>query len=248
MDNTEREINLKRLMYKALKHWRMACVAAVVGAVVVGGTKCTVECVMGKEDAVAIGMKCAMFTGAVVLFVICSFYGLRYIMSGYVQDREEFEDWGVYVAELPTQKQSEKKRFGKIDRLMGQAFLGNVYRDESERRLAVAAKHIEEMARHSFAIRKPRLVLVGEMSEELLTAYASLMNRETIQKGACFRAGGNLLLDHTVIDAIRGADGVVLVAEQGVTRRESVHCIRKMLADVGKQPMAVLLIGADAID
>ena len=43
MNEQEKEINLKRLFYKALKNWRKAVLVAIVGAVVVGGTKCGIE-------------------------------------------------------------------------------------------------------------------------------------------------------------------------------------------------------------
>lgn len=43
MNEKEKEIDLKRLLYKALKHWRVAVVVGIIGAVVVGGTKCTME-------------------------------------------------------------------------------------------------------------------------------------------------------------------------------------------------------------
>lgn len=43
MNEKEKEIDLKRLLYKALKHWRVAAVVGIIGAVVTGGTKCTME-------------------------------------------------------------------------------------------------------------------------------------------------------------------------------------------------------------
>lgn len=205
--------------------------------------------VMGIRSAIVSGVKFAAITGAIVLFVIFGFYGLGYILSRYVQDREDFEDWGVYVAELPQVKSSVKKRhFVKIDRLIGRLFLGNIYREESTKYLNVATKQISETAKLTFDTKEPKLVLVGEESGSVISAYVLLMNREEIQKGVSFAAGGNPLLDYGSIDAIKAADGVVLVAEQGYTKRESVSRMRKMLADLNKQPMAVLLIKADAID
>ena len=43
MNEQEKEINLKRLIYRALRNWRVAAVAGIVGALAVGGTKCAME-------------------------------------------------------------------------------------------------------------------------------------------------------------------------------------------------------------
>lgn len=43
MNEQEKEIDLKRLFYRALKKWRTMVVAGAIGAVVVGGTKCAIE-------------------------------------------------------------------------------------------------------------------------------------------------------------------------------------------------------------
>ena len=52
MNEQEKEINLKRLFYKACKNWRVAVVAAFIGAAVIGGTKCTVEFVKVHDPEV----------------------------------------------------------------------------------------------------------------------------------------------------------------------------------------------------
>lgn len=205
--------------------------------------------VLDKVDAVKEGVKWAILSGFVLGIVVLLFYGLKYILSKYVQDREEFEGWEVYVAELPASKKSDKKRaFTGIDRLIGQWFLGNVYRRESEKYVSVAAKQIAETAKLAYDTKEPNVVLVGDVSRVLISDYAVMMNNEKVQKEVCFLEGGNPLADYKTIDTIKEADGVVLVVEQDYTTRESVIYIRKMLEDLGKLPMAVLLINADAID
>ena len=205
--------------------------------------------VMGKRSAVVSGIKWAFITGCILLFGILGGFGLGYIVSRYVQDREDFEDWGVYVAELPQPQNPEKRhRFEKLDRLIGRIFLGNIYRRESAEYLKVATKQIAEMAKLSFDAEKPKLVLVGEVEEGGIARYSELMSSDTVQTDVCFIAGGNLLRDHTVVEKVREAEGVVLVVRQNCTKRESVHRMRQMLAELNKQPMAVLLTYADAID
>lgn len=205
--------------------------------------------VLDKMDAVKEGIKWAILTGVILGFAVLLFHGIKYILSKYVQDREDFEGWGVYVAELPMpKKEGKKKAFVGIDRLIGQWFLGNVYRKENGKYVSVAAKQIAETAKLTCDTKEPKILLIGEESGDLMSVYAVSMNREKVQKDVCFTVGGNPLLDYAVIDAIREADGVVLVAEQDYTTRESVTRIRKMLEDLGKLPMAVLLINADAIE
>ncbi len=205
--------------------------------------------VMGRRSAVMSGIKWAFITGVIVLFVIFGGYGLGYILSRYVQDREDFEDWGVYVAELPQPRSSEEKcRFQKIDCLIGRLFLGNIYREESAEYLKVATKQISEMAKLTFDTETPKLVLVGEVDGDGISLYAKLMNRDTVQTDVCFTAGGDLLRDHTVVTKVREAEGVVLVVQQNYTKRESVHRMQQMLSELNKQPMAILLTNVDAID
>ena len=205
--------------------------------------------VLDKMDAVKEGIKWAIITGVILGFAVLLFQGIKYILSKYVQDREEFEDWGVYVAELPASKKSDKKKaFAGIDRLIGKWFLGNVYREESGKYINVAAKQIAETAKLTYETKEPKLVLVGDVSKVPTSTYAVMMNNEKVQKEARFLEGGNPLTDYKTIDIIKEADGVVLVVEQDYTTRESVYRMRQMLADLGKAPVAVLLTGADAID
>lgn len=205
--------------------------------------------VLDKGDAVIEGIKWAILTGVILGFVVLLYYGIKYILSKYVQDREEFEDWGVYVAELPVAKSSEKKkRFVKIDRLVGQCFLGNVYQEERGKYINVAAKQIAETAKLAYDTKEPKLVLVGDVAKVPTSTYAVMMNNEKVQKEVRFLEGGNPLTDYQTIDTINEADGVVLVVEQDYTTRESVYRMRQMLTDLGKAPVAVLLTGADAID
>ena len=52
MNEQEREINLKRLFYKACRNWRVAVVTALVGATLIGGTKCTTEFIKVSDPEV----------------------------------------------------------------------------------------------------------------------------------------------------------------------------------------------------
>lgn len=205
--------------------------------------------VLDKGDAVKEGIKMAIIAGFILGVVILLFHGIKYILSKYVQDREEFEGWNVYVAEIPTPKKSDKKKiFVGIDRLIGKWFLGNIYREESGKYMNVATKQIAETAKLTYETKEPKLVLAGEVSKVPTSTYAVMMNNEKVQKEVCFLAGGNPLTDYKTLDTIREADGVVLVVEQDYTTRESVYRMRQMLTDLGKAPVAVLLTGEDAID
>ena len=205
--------------------------------------------ILDKGDAIIEGVKWAILSGVILGIVVLLFHGIKYILSKYVQDREEFEGWNVYVAEIPASKKSDKKKpFVGIDRLIGKWFLGNIYREESGKYVNVAAKQIAETAKLTYDTKEPKLVLVGDVSKVPTSTYAVMMNNEKVQKEVRFLEGGNPLTDYKIIDTVKAADGVVLVVEQDYTTRESVYRMQKMLADLGKAPVAVLLTGADAID
>ena len=138
--------------------------------------------VLDKMDAVKEGIKMAILAGVVLAFVVLLFHGIKYILSKYVQDREEFEGWDVYVAEIPASKKSDKKKlFMGIDRLIGKWFLGNIYREESGKYINVAAKQIAEMAKLTYETKEPKMVLVGDVSRIPTATYAVMMNNEKVR-------------------------------------------------------------------
>lgn len=201
--------------------------------------------VVGKGDAVKSGIKMAILTGLVVGAVFVLFYGVGYILSKLVQDRDEFDGWGVYVAELP--RSYKKRAFSWLDRLFGQWFLGNVYAGEYEARLTASAKQIGEAAKLAFATEEPKLVLIGDVPQEELTVLAEAMQKTQKATGVHFVAAGNPCLSAESIDAVMTAEGVVLVAKQEYTKRETVYQIKAQLTELKKPLAAVVLTNADGI-
>ena len=96
--------------------------------------------VIEKSDAIKAGVKMAILAGFILGMGTLVMFGITYIVSKYVQDREEFDGWGCFVAELP--KENKKKAFWWIDRIIGKWFLENVNVNEYDARLAAATKYI----------------------------------------------------------------------------------------------------------
>lgn len=203
------------------------------------------EPVLSKLDAVKEGIKWAVLCGVILAFAVLLFRGIGYILSKLVQDRDEFDGWGVYVAELP--RSYEKRAFAWADRLVGKWFLGNVRADEYETRLFAAAKQMCEAAKLSFETAEPKLALVGDLPKEELEALASAMQKTKHVSGVRFVAAGNPLLSAEAIESILSSDGVVLVAKQEYTKRETVYQIKEQVQGLKKQMSAVVLTDADAI-
>ncbi len=201
--------------------------------------------VLDKGDAVKEGIKMAIIVGVILAVVICLFRGIGYILSKLVQDRDEFDGWGVYVAELP--KSYKKKPFAWVDRLIGKWFLGNVYANEYETRLAAAAKQISEAAKLSCDTAEPKLALVSDMNEEELTALAGAMQKVKGVSGVRFTVAGNPLLSAGAIENIFASDGVILVAKQEYSKRETVYQMKVQVEELKKQLSAVVLTDADAM-
>lgn len=209
------------------------------------GEKNIKEPIISKLDAVKEGIKMAILTGVVIGFLIVLFYGVRYLFSKLVQDREEFDSWGCFVAELP--RSYKKRMFRWVDRIISRWFLGNVKADEYEVRLASATKQIGETAKLSYTSAEPVLVLAGDLPKEELEALAAAMQKFKAVSGVRFVAAGNPLLEVSAIDTILQADGIVLAAKQEYTRKESVYQIREQLHELKKPLAAVVLTGADAL-
>lgn len=203
------------------------------------------EPVVKKSDAVKAGVKMGILTAVIVGVVFVLFYGIGYILSKYVQDRDEFEGWGLYVAELP--RSYKKRKFAWLDRLIGKWFLGNVHAGEYDARLTAAAKQIGEAAKLSCESAQPKLVLISDMPAEELESLAEAMQKTKAASGVSFVAAGNPLLRAESIDEILKADGVVLVAKQEYTKRESVYQMKAQVEELKKQMMAVVLTGVDAV-
>lgn len=203
------------------------------------------EPVISKTDAVKEGIKWAVLSGVVLAFAVVIFYGLGYILSKLVQDRDEFEGWGVYVAELP--RSYKKRPFQWADRLVGRWFLGNVNANEYETRLAAAAKQMVEAAKLAYETSEPKLVLVGDVKRDELESLAAAMQKAQKAGGVQFTVAGNPLLEAAAIDIILKADGIVLVAKQEYTKRETVYQIKEQVQGLEKQMAAVVLTNADAV-
>ncbi len=201
--------------------------------------------VLDKGDAVKEGIKMAILVGVILAFVICLFCGIGYILSKFIQDRDEFDGWGVYVAELP--KSYKKKPFAWVDRLIGKWFLGNVYANEYETRLAAAAKQMSEAAKLSCDTAEPKLALVSDMNDEELAALAGAMQKTKGVSGVRFTVAGNPLLSAGAIENILGSDGIVLVAKQEYSKRETVYQMKAQVEELKKQLSAVVLTDADAM-
>lgn len=201
--------------------------------------------VIEKRDAVKAGIKMAIIAGVILVFVVCLFYGVGYIISKFVQDRDEFDDWGVYVAELP--RSYKKKPFAWVDRLIGKWFLGNVNVNEYEIRLSAAAKQMSEAAKLSCEGAETKLALVSDMSEEELAALAKDMQKVKNVSGVKFTVAGNPLLSAGAIESILASDGVILVAKQEYSERETVYQMKAQVEELKKQLSAVVLMDADAM-
>lgn len=199
--------------------------------------------VLGAEDAVKQGARWAALTGLLAAAAVAVFYAVGYLLSQYVQDRDEFEGWGVYVVELP--RSYGKRPFRWADRLVGRWFLGNVKAGEYELRLTAAAKQIGEAAKRNTKAAEPKLVLAGDIKRAELDSLAAAMQQGT--DGVQFAAAGNPLLEVSAIDEIVNADGILLVAKQESTKKETLYRIREQLQMLGKQTVAVVLTNADAV-
>ena len=201
--------------------------------------------IMGRRAAVKAGIKVAIITGLVIGFLILAFYGVGYLLSKLVQDKDEFQGWEVYVAELP--RTYKKKPFAWVDRLIGRWFLGNVVAGEYETRLSAATKQIGEAAKLSFDTTEPKLTLVGDLPAEELAALAEEMGKEKGARRVQFSVAGNPVLSAGAIDSILFADGVVLVVKQEYSKRETVYQIKAQVEELKKPLVAVVLTGVDAV-
>lgn len=203
------------------------------------------EPVLGRRAAVKTGIKTAILVALVIGFLILGYYGVGYLVSKYVQDREEFDNWGVYVAELP--RSYKKKPFAWVDRLIGKWFLGDVKASEYETRLSAAAKQMGEAAKLSFDTTEPKLALVGDLPAEELNALAEAMSKVKTARRVNFTVAGNPVLDAGAIDSILFADGIVLVAKQEYSKRETAYQIKAQAEELKKPLVAVVVTEADAV-
>lgn len=203
------------------------------------------EPVISRKDAIKEGIKMAVLTGVIAVFLVVLFYGVGYIFSKLVQDRDEFDGWGCFVAELP--RSYKKRKFRWADRLIARLFLGNVRADEYELRLSAAAKQIGEAAKLSSSAAEPVLVLTGDLPKEELEALAEAMQKSKAAGGVRFAAAGNPLLEAGAIDVLLQADGVILAAKQEYTKRETIYQIKVQLEELKKPLAAVMLTEADAM-
>lgn len=203
------------------------------------------EPVLTVVAAVKSGIKVAIITIVTAGLVILFFYGLGYLFSRLVQDRDEFDGWGCFVAELPCAY--KKRRFQWIDRIISRWFLGSVKADEYETRLASAAKQISEAAKLSYVVAEPVLVLAGDLPKEELEELETEIQRLKAVSDVHFVVAGNPLLEVGAIDAILQADAVVLVARQEYTTRDSLYQIKEQIQELKKPLAAVVLTEVEAL-
>lgn len=203
------------------------------------------EPVLDAADAVKEGIKWAVLTGLILAVLVVMFDGIGYILSKFVQDREEFDGWDVYVAELP--RAYKKRAFSWADRLIGRWFLGNLNAGEYEARLAATAKQIGEEVKRKVPAAEWKLVLVGDMKKAEMESLAAEMQKAQAAKDVQFVVAGNPLLEAAAIDTILEADGVLFVARQEYTKRETLYQIKEQVQGLGKQIAAVILTNADAV-
>lgn len=200
--------------------------------------------VISKGKAIKDSIKTAIIAGVAAVFVVLLFYGLSFLFSKFVQDRDEFDGWGCFVGELPCAY--KKRRFRWVDRIISRLLLGDVRADEYETRLTAAAKQIGEAAKLSYGTAEPVIVLVGDLPKGELEELTMAMQQSKAVYGVRFVTGGNPFLEVRAIDAVLLADGVILAAKQGYTKRENVYQIREQLKELKKPLAAVVLTEADA--
>ncbi len=201
--------------------------------------------VIGRRAAVKEGIKLAIIIGLVLGFLVVFYYGMKYLVSGVVQDRDEFDGWDCYVAELP--RSYKKRPFRWVDRLVGKWFLGNVQASEYDVRLTAAAKQISEAAKLSFADTEPKLVLVGDMPKEEMEVLADKMQKESGATGVQFVVAGNPMLEATAIDTVLFGDGMIFCAKQEYTKKETLYRIKGQVEELKKPVLAVVVTNVDAV-
>lgn len=198
--------------------------------------------VIGRRAAVKEGIKLAIIIGLVLGFLVLFYYGMKYLVSGVVQDREEFDGWDCYVAELP--RSYKKRSFRWVDRLVAKWFLGNVQASEYEVRLTAAAKQIGEAAKLSIAAAGPKLVLVGDMPKDEMEALAERMQKET---GVQFAVAGNPTLEASAIDMVLSGDAIIFCAKQECSKKETLYRIKGQATELNKPVLAVVVTNVDAM-
>ncbi len=201
--------------------------------------------VVSNMDAVKSGIKTAILIGLAFGVAVLVLFGAGYFISKYVQDREEFKGWNVYVGELP--RSYRKRTFQWVDCWIGKCFLSDVRASEYSTRLHAVTKQVGEVAKLSVTGDELQLAVVSDIPWEELTIFVDAMNK--VQKSDCvdYVAAGNPLLMVESIDTILSADGVVLVARQENSRRETVCRIKEQVEGLKKQLLAVVLTEVDAI-
>lgn len=201
--------------------------------------------VIGRRAAVKESIKLAIIIGAVLGVLVLFYYGMKYLVSGLVQDREEFAGWDCYVAELP--RSYKKRSFLWVDRLVAKRFLGNVQASEYERRLTAAAKQIGEAAKLSYETAEPKLVLVGDMPKAEMEALAEKMQLAAGACGVQFVVAGNPMLEASAIDTVLSGDGMIVCVKQECTKKENLYRIKGQVEELKKPVLAAVVTNVDAM-
>ncbi len=199
------------------------------------------EPLISTGDAIKEGIKWAILASMISVLCIFFFFGVRYVLSRFVQDREAFVEWGVFVAEIP--RVYKKRCFRGIDRVIAKSFLGDVHVKEYATRLQTATKHMGETAKLTYKSTSVRLALVGDVQIEEMERLAESMKLD----GVHFIVAGNPLLDIDAIGKITESEGVVLVAKQEYTQKDNLQRFREQINELKKTIDAVILLDADAL-
>lgn len=201
--------------------------------------------VIEKSDAIKAGVKMVILAGFILGMGTLVLFGITYIVSKFVQDREEFDGWGCFVAELP--KENKKRAFWWIDRIIGKWFLENVNVNEYDARLAAATKYIGESVRLLCDTAQPKVVLVSDIPKKELEKVAEAMSAMKMTEGVQFAVAGNPLLEAEAIDTMLSGDAVILVVRQEYSKKKTVFQIKEQMKELQKLSVAVLLLDADAV-
>lgn len=201
--------------------------------------------IIGRRAAVKEAIKLSIIIAFVFGFLVLGYYGIKYLVSGVVQDRDEFDGWDCYVAELP--RSYKKRPFQWMDRLVAKWFIGNVVATEYEVRLTAAAKQISESAKLTMDATEPKLVLVGDMPQEEMEALAERMQAAAGACGVQFVVAGNPVLEASAIDMVLSGDGMIVCVKQEFTKKENLYRIKGQVEELKKPVLATVVTNVDAV-
>lgn len=201
--------------------------------------------VLSRADALVVGAKWAVIGAVVAMVLVAGVLAVRYATTGTVQDKEGLPGGLTLLAELPG---TEVKRKGSgIDRRLAKSFGILLRKNEAEASMAALA---ELLARSGTVTDKKEkrvsYVLVGDGKPEAIRALAEKLQ---VYGGSAISvlAGGNPVNDASAVEKLANAEEVVLIAEKGVSKRETLLQIEERVRFCGKTCLGVVLTNCDAI-